>query len=80
MEGKIKENNSTVSKFKWYKLTESKNLLTWIAMVFIVFVATMCTSMENNWYNTYVYDNVTPNPQPVAWMVSVSAVTAALVT
>jgi MFS family permease len=63
---------------KWYKLTESKNSMTWIAMVFIVFVATMCTSMENNWFNTYVYDSITPNPEPVAWMVSASAVTAAL--
>ena len=65
-------------KYKWYKLTESKNALTWIAMIFIVIVATMCTSMENNWFNTYVYDSITPNPEPVAWMVSASAITAAL--
>ena len=63
---------------KWFQLMESKNTMTWIAMIFIVIVATMVSSMENSWYNTYVYDNVTPNPQPVAWMVSISAITAAL--
>ncbi len=72
------ENKSKGQVGKWYKLTESKNSLTWIAMIFIVIVATMCTSMENNWFNTYVYDSITPNPEPVAWMVSASAITAAL--
>ena len=73
MENNKKEGN----KSKWYKLTDSKNTLTWIAMVFIAFVATMGSSMENNWFNTYVYNSITPNPQPVAWMVSISAITAA---
>ncbi len=63
---------------KWYHLTDSKNTTTWIAMVLIALVATMGSTMENTWYNTYVYNNVTPNTQAVAWMVSVSAVTAAL--
>lgn len=63
---------------KWYHLTDFKNTTTWIAMVLIALVATMGSTMENTWYNTYVYNNVTPNTQAVAWMVSVSAVTAAL--
>jgi len=63
---------------KWYRLTDSRNTTTWIAMVLIALVATMGSTMENTWYNTYVYNNVTPNTQAVAWMVSVSAVTAAL--
>lgn len=71
------ENKGKDQKIKWYKLTEKKNVITWIALVFVVTVATMCTSMENNWFNTYIYDSITPNPEPVAWMVSASAITAA---
>ncbi len=66
------------SKNKWYKLTSSKNAVTWIAMIMIAMFSTMGSTMENNWFNTFVYNEITPDTQAVAWMVSISAITAAL--
>lgn len=37
-------------------------------------------AVENSWFNTFVYDTITPDPRPVAWMVGASAVTATLTT
>jgi len=36
--------------------------------------------VENSWFNTFVFDEITPNPWPVAWMVAISAITAAVTT
>ncbi|MBN2150130.1 MAG: MFS transporter [Candidatus Lokiarchaeota archaeon] len=36
--------------------------------------------LENNWFNTFVYDMITKDPAPIAWMVGVSAVVATLTT
>jgi len=36
--------------------------------------------VENSWFNTFVFDEITPNPWPVAWMVAVSAITATFTT
>jgi MFS family permease len=37
-------------------------------------------AVENSWFNTFVFDEITPNPWPVAWMVAVSAITATITT
>ncbi|MHA1718948.1 MAG: MFS transporter [Promethearchaeota archaeon] len=37
-------------------------------------------AVENTWFNTFVYDKLTPNPAPVAWMVVLSAFTATITT
>lgn len=37
-------------------------------------------AVENAWFNTFVYDEITPDPRPVAWMVAASAITATLTT
>lgn len=37
-------------------------------------------SLENSWFNTYVYDNVTTNTQPIALMNALSAITATVTT
>jgi MFS family permease len=36
--------------------------------------------VENTWFNTFVYDMLTPDPRAVAWMVACSAITATLTT
>lgn len=48
-------------------------LLLWLA-------GQLAWAIENQYYNTYVYDRITPNPQAVSWMVSVTAVVATLTT
>lgn len=65
-------------QIKWYHLTGTRNRLTWTALILISFVATMGSAIENSWFNTFVFDSITPQPQAVAWMVSGSAITAAL--
>jgi len=35
-------------------------------------------AVENTWFNTFVFDTLTPDPQPIAWMVAASAITATL--
>ncbi|MBU0927157.1 MAG: MFS transporter [Spirochaetes bacterium] len=35
-------------------------------------------NVENNWFNVFVYDEVTPDPGPIAIMVAVSAIVATL--
>lgn len=37
-------------------------------------------AVENSWFNTFVYDTLTPDPRPVAWMTAASAITATLTT
>jgi MFS family permease len=37
-------------------------------------------AVENSWFNTFVFDTITPDPRPVAWMVAASAITATLTT
>ncbi|MHA1792575.1 MAG: MFS transporter [Promethearchaeota archaeon] len=37
-------------------------------------------AVENTWFNTFVYDKVTTDPNPIAWMVAISAITATLTT
>ena len=63
---------------KWYTLSKSRNSLTWIALIVINLVAAMGSGIENSWFNTFVFQEVTPDPQATAAMVSFSAVTAAL--
>ncbi|UCG00779.1 MAG: MFS transporter [Candidatus Heimdallarchaeota archaeon] len=51
---------------------------------FIIFIlgisGQIAWAVENSWFNTFVFDELTPNPQPVAWMVAVSAITATVTT
>jgi len=37
-------------------------------------------AVENSWFNTFVFDELTPDPRSVAWMVAVSAITATITT
>jgi MFS family permease len=37
-------------------------------------------AVENTWFNTFVFDMLTPDPRPIAWMVAVSAITATVTT
>lgn len=53
---------------------------TWIVMLALALVGQIAWAVENSWFNTFVFDEITPDPRPVAWMVAASAVTATLTT
>ncbi len=53
---------------------------TWIVMLALALTGQIAWAVENSWFNTFVYDTITPDPRPVAWMVAASAITATLTT
>jgi MFS family permease len=52
----------------------------WFVIVLLSLAGQIAWSVENSWFNTFVFDTITPDPMPVALMVAVSAVTATLTT
>ena len=60
-----------------------KNKITsrsWIVMAALALTGQIAWAVENSWFNTFVFDTITPDPRPVAWMVAASAITATLTT
>ena len=53
---------------------------TWFILVLLAVTGQIAWAVENSWFNTFVYDKLTPDPRPVAWMVAASAITATLTT
>jgi Na+/melibiose symporter-like transporter len=53
---------------------------TWIIMAAIAITGQIAWAVENSWFNTFVFDTITPDPRPIAWMVAASAITATLTT
>jgi Na+/melibiose symporter-like transporter len=63
--------------------TRPKSFLTpaaWLIMVALGLTGQIAWAVENSWFNTFVYDTITQDPRPVAWMVGASAITATLTT
>jgi len=52
----------------------------WIIMAALAVTGQIAWAVENSWFNTFVYDTITPDPRPVAWMTAASAITATLTT
>ena len=65
-------------------IEERRSLLlaprTWLVIILLGLSGQIAWGIENSWFNTFVYDTLTPDPRPVAWMVAVSAITATLTT
>ena len=63
-------------------ITSSPRLTTraWFVMTALALTGQIAWAVENSWFNTFVYDTITPDPRPVAWMVAASAITATLTT
>ncbi|MFN2145025.1 MAG: MFS transporter [Anaerolineales bacterium] len=53
---------------------------TWVVMTTLALTGQIAWAVENSWFNTFVFDTITPDPRPVAWMVAASAITATLTT
>jgi MFS family permease len=51
---------------------------TWIALILLGFAGQLAWAVENQYFNTFVYDKITPDPRPISWMVAASAVVATL--
>lgn len=53
---------------------------TWFVIGILSFSGQIAWGVENAWFNTFVFDTLTPNPRPIAWMVAISAITATVTT
>jgi MFS family permease len=60
------------------KRTSSLSSRTWIALLLLGFSGQLAWGVENQYFNTFLYDNITPDPRPISWMVAASALTATL--
>jgi MFS family permease len=61
-------------------MQKSLSSRTWFVMFALALTGQIAWAVENSWFNTFVYDTITPDPRPVAWMVAASAITATLTT
>lgn len=52
----------------------------WWAILPLWFAGQLAWGVENQYFNTFMYDKITPDPRPIAWMVAASAVAATLTT
>ncbi len=53
---------------------------TWLAIILLAFSGQLAWGVENQFFNTFIYNYITPDPRPISWMVAASAVTATLTT
>ncbi len=54
------------------------NKRTWAAIIILGFLGQLAWGVENQFFNTFIYKTITPDPRPVSWMVAASAVVATL--
>jgi Na+/melibiose symporter and related transporters len=52
----------------------------WVIIILLGLSGQIAWNVENSWFNTFVFDKITTNPGPIAWMVACSAVVATLTT
>jgi len=51
---------------------------TWFVIIILGFLGSLAWGVENQFFNTFIYDNITPDPRPISWMVAASAIVATL--
>ncbi len=52
----------------------------WTAVVMLALSGQLAWAVENQFFNTFLYEKITPDPRPISWMVSITAVVALLTT
>lgn len=52
----------------------------WLVITLLALSGSIAWDVENTWFNAFVYDTITTDPRPVAWMVGVSAAMATITT
>jgi MFS family permease len=63
-----------------HSLSRRISTRTWFVMAALAVTGQIAWAVENSWFNTFVFDTITPDPRPVAWMVAASAITATVTT
>jgi len=50
----------------------------WAALLLLGFAGQLAWAVENQFFNTFLYNHITPDPRPISWMVSATALVATL--
>lgn len=58
------------------KISTRNWVIIWVAGL----AGQLCWNIENQWFNTFVYAKIAPNPSIITWMVAVSAIVSTLST
>ena len=84
-----KTSSSTSSALSQDLLNTEKPLLStqsklspkvWIMLLLLGFAGQLAWAVENQFFNTFLYDKITPDPRAVSWMVAVTALVSTLTT
>jgi MFS family permease len=52
----------------------------WVILILLGLSGQIAWNVENSWFNTFVFDSITPDSKPIATMVAVSAIVATVTT
>ena len=52
----------------------------WVGLVLLGFAGQLAWGVENQFFNTFIYNQITPDPRPISWMVAASAIVATVTT
>ena len=77
MMSRISDDNKQKRGISQVRRIGKRNIL---SILFLGTAGQIAWSVENSWFNTFVFDRITTDPTPVAWMVAVSAITATITT
>ena len=61
----------------------NKPLLTrsvWVSLMLLGLAGQLAWAVENQYFNTFMYNNITPDPRAVSWMVAITAVVSTVAT
>ena len=52
----------------------------WLVIIIAGLAGQLCWNIENQWFTTFVYAKIAPDPNIISWMVALSAITSTLAT
>jgi MFS family permease len=52
----------------------------WVMLLLLSLAGQLAWAVENQYFNTFMYDNITPDPRAVSWMVAITAVVSTVAT
>jgi MFS family permease len=50
----------------------------WAALLLLGFAGQLAWAVENQFFNTFLYNEITPDPRPISWMVAITALVSTL--
>ena len=56
----------------------SRNI--WVGLALLGFAGELAWAVENQFFNTFMFDKIVPDPRPISWMVAASATAATITT